>query len=98
MAASAAETSGNLLFFAPQLDAVSLRTLGNNALPKCGGICAAFSGSDGAYNFCMASKTVNLKEKAKAIGEALHGRGGGSPEMICGSLAANRADIEAYLQ
>ena len=98
MAASAAETSGNLLFFAPQLDAVSLRTLVNNALPKCSGICAAFSGSDGAYNFCMASKTVNLKEKAKAIGEALHGRGGGSPEMICGSLAASRAEIEAYLQ
>lgn len=98
MAASAAPTDGNLLFFAPLLDAVSLRTLVNAALPRCGGICAAFSGSDGAYNFCMASKTVNLKEKAKEIAEALHGRGGGSPEMISGSLAASRAEIESYLK
>ncbi len=98
MAASAAPTAGNLLFFAPLLDAGALRTLVNAALPKCGGICAAFSGSDGAYNFCMTSKTVNLKEKAKEIGEVLHGRGGGSPEMICGSLAASRMEIECYLQ
>lgn len=98
MAASAAPTEGNLLFFAPLLDMVSLRTLVNATLPKCGGICAAFSGSDGAYNFCMASKTVNLKEKAKEISETLHGRGGGSPEMISGSLAASRAEIESYLQ
>ncbi|MBQ5390707.1 MAG: alanyl-tRNA editing protein, partial [Clostridia bacterium] len=82
MAASAAPTDGNLLFFAPLLDAVSLRTLVNAALPKCDGICAAFSGGDGAYTFCMASKSINLREKAKEIGEALHGRGGGSPEMI----------------
>ncbi len=98
MARSAASTDGNLLFFVPLLDAVSLRTLVNTALPKCGGICAAFAGDDGAYTFCMASKTVNLREKAKEIGEVLHGRGGGSPEMISGSLAASRAEIENYLQ
>ena len=97
MAASASPTDGNLLFFAPLLDAVSLRTLVNTALPKCGGICAAFAGNDGAYTFCMASKTVNLREKAKEIGEVLHGRGGGSPEMISGSLAASRTEIENYL-
>ena len=98
MAGATAPTDGNLLFFAPLLDAVSLRTLVNTALPKCGGICAAFAGNDGAYTFCMASKTVNLREKAKEIGEVLHGRGGGSPEMISGSLTASRAEIENYLQ
>ena len=98
MAATASPTDGNLLFFAPLLDAVSLRTLVNTALPKCGGICAAFAGNDGAYTFCMASKTVNLREKAKEIGEVLHGRGGGSPEMISGSLTASRTEIENYLQ
>ncbi|MBQ6892841.1 MAG: alanyl-tRNA editing protein, partial [Clostridia bacterium] len=96
MANTAKETDGNLVFFAPLLDANSLRTLVNAAVSKCGGICAAFSGSDGAYNFCMASKAVNLKEKSKEIGEALHGRGGGSPEMICGSSSASRAEIEKY--
>lgn len=98
MAGAAKVTDGNLVFFSSLLDAASLRTLVNNALPKCGGIAAAFSGTDGAYNFCMASKSVNLKEKAKEIGQALHGRGGGSPEMICGSAAASRKEIEEYLK
>lgn len=98
MAASAAPTDRNLLFFTPLLDAGTLRTLVNTALPKCGGIAAAFSGSDGTYTFCMASKTVNLREKAKEIGETLRGRCGGSAEMICGSLAATRAEIETYLK
>ena len=98
IAESAKETDGNLVFFAPMLDSNSLRALVNAALPKCGGICAAFSGSDCAYNFCMGSKTVNLKEKAKEIGEVLHGRGGGSPEMICGSVSATKEEIETYLK
>ncbi len=97
MASAAANTDKNLVFFAPLLDANSLRALVNAALPKCGGICAAFSGSDGAYNFCMGSKNINLKEKAKEIGEVLHGRGGGSSEMICGSVGASRTEIENYL-
>ena len=98
IASGANSTDGNLVFFAPMLDAASLRTLTNLAVKKCGGICAAFSGTDGAYNFCMASTTTDLKAKAKEIGETLHGRGGGSPEMICGSVNANREEIEAYFK
>jgi len=96
IAGTAKETDGNLLFFNPLLDAAALRALVNGALPKCGGICAAFCGKDGAYSFCMASKNVNLKEKAKEIGEVLRGRCGGSPEMISGQCAADRAEIEAF--
>lgn len=97
MANAAKETAGSLIFFAP-LDGASLRALVNAALPKCGGICAAFSGEDGAYSFCMASKSVDLRAKAKEIGEALRGRGGGSPEMINGSCSATRQEIETYFQ
>lgn len=95
MAAAAGETDGNLVFFAP-LDAAALRALVNAALPKCGGICAAFAGEDGAYSFCMASRSVDLKERAKEIGEALCGKGGGSREMINGRCAATRREIESY--
>ena len=91
-------TSGNLIFFTSLLDVASLRTLVNGAVLKCDGICAAFSGEDGAYTFCMASKSIDLKAKSKEIGEALHGRGGGSPEMICGSVSATRKEIEVYLK
>ncbi len=97
MAKSAAKTDKNLVFFAPMLDANALRTLANAAVSKCGGICAAFAGSDGSYTFCMASKSINLREKAKDISEKLGGKCGGSPEMICGSVCAKRAEIEDYL-
>ena len=98
MANSAAKCEGNLVFFAPSLDAASLRTLTNAAVEKCGGICAAFAGSENAYTFCMASKSVNLREKAKEIGTVLGGKCGGSPEMICGSVTASQKDIEEYLK
>ncbi len=97
MAMAACVTDKNLVFFAPLLDANALRALVNAALPKCGGICAAFAGEDGAYNFCMGSKSVNLKEKAKEIATILNGRGGGSPEMICGSVCASKSEIEEYM-
>ena len=98
MAASAKKCDGNLVFFAPSLDAPSLRTLVNAAVEKCGGICAAFSGNENAYTFCMASKSVNLRDKAKDIGTALGGKCGGSPEMICGSVTASQKEIEEYLK
>lgn len=98
IAKGAAKTDGNLLFFPPMADAAALRALVNLALPKCGGICAAFCGKDGAYTFCMASKSTNLKEKAKEIGEGLHGRCGGSPEMISGQCTATRTEIESFFQ
>lgn len=96
LAESAKETDGNLIFFVPSLDGAALRSLVNAALPKCGGICAAFSGEDGAYNFCMASSTLDLKACSKEIGDALKGRCGGSKEMISGSVKASRKEIEEY--
>ena len=98
MASSAAKCDGNLVFFAPSLDAASLRTLVNAAVEKCGGICAAFTGSENAYTFCMASKNVNLRDKSKEISAALGGKCGGSPEMICGSVTASQKEIEEYLK
>ena len=40
----------------------------------------------------------NLREKAKELNEALNGRGGGSPEMIQGSFAADRKQIIEVLR
>ena len=98
LAASAKETDGNLTFFSSALDANALRALVNIAVTKCGGICAAFGGTDGAYSYCMASKNINLREKSKEINAALCGKGGGSPEMICGSVCATKEEIENYLK
>ena len=89
---------GNYCFFyTSAFDINSLRTLVNDAMKRCGGIAAAFSGNDEAgYNYVMGSAHIDLRAKSKEINAAISGRGGGSPEMIQGSSKATRADIEKY--
>ena len=59
--------------------------------------CACFSGSDeSGYKYIISSNTVDLRAKTKEINAAIGGKGGGSSEMIQGSCAAKRADIEKY--
>ena len=90
------ETSGNLTLFEPELDMLSLRELVNAGMEKCSGICAAFSGTDGDWKYIIGSRSTDLRAASKTINGALRGRGGGKPEMIQGSCAATRQEIEAY--
>lgn len=90
-------TDGNMVLVEKDMDMLNLRNLVNEAVQLCGGICAAFSGSDeNGYNYIIASKNVPLRSEAKAINAALNGRGGGKDEMIQGSAKASEAEIRAY--
>ena len=90
-------TSGNLVIFEDEGDMLSLRELVNGAKQKCGGICAVFAGNDEVgYKYIISSTSVDLKPLAKEINAAIDGRGGGSGEMIQGSCAAKRDEIEKY--
>ena len=90
-------TDGNMVLVEKDMDMLNLRNLENEAVQLCGGICAAFSGSDeNGYNYIIASKNVPLRAEAKAINAALNGRGGGKDEMIQGSAKASEAEIRAY--
>lgn len=91
------ETEGNLCLFEEDLDPNTLRSLVNAGVEKCGGICAAFTGSDEkGYRYVMGSRTVDLRAESKTIHGALGGKGGGQPGMIQGSVPATRKDIETY--
>jgi len=91
------ETEGNLCLFEEGLDANTLRSLVNAGMEKCGGICAAFTGSDeSGYRYVMGSRSVDLRAESKVIHAALGGKGGGQPAMIQGSIPASRSQIEAY--
>ena len=91
------QTDGNLCLFEEGLDPNTLRSLVNAGMEKCGGICAAFSGSDeGGYRYVMGSRSVDLRAESKTIHAALGGKGGGQPAMIQGAIPATRAEIEAY--
>lgn len=89
---------GNLIMFETQDDAVYMRELANAGAKRCGGICAVFSGGDGFYRYVMASETTDLSVKAKEINRALSGRGGGSRQLVQGSVACTRGGIEAYFR
>ena len=96
--ASLAPTEGNLCVFEPDADADTLRAIVNAGVEKCGGICAAFSGDDGhGYLFVIGAKQIPLRARAKEITAALSGRGGGSDQMISGTVRAAEAEIRAYI-
>lgn len=95
-AASIPETVGNICLFEPDMDMVTLRELVNAGVAKCTGVCAAFSGEDGAYKYIIGSASTDLRAAAKEINAAISGRGGGSPAMIQGTSTASRAELEAY--
>ncbi|MBR6106545.1 MAG: hypothetical protein IKQ39_00910 [Oscillospiraceae bacterium] len=97
--AGLAETDGNLVIFDDMLDNNSLRNLVNAGVVRCGGVCAAFQGNDAdGYRYIISSQHTALRAWAKDFNSALNGRGGGSDEMIQGTVKASEAAIRAYLQ
>ena len=91
------ETPGDLCLFEADLDSQSMRALVNAGTQRCGGLCAVFSGADGSgYRYVIGSKSMDLRPKAKALHQALGGKGGGQAAMIQGSVPASRAEIAAY--
>ncbi len=93
------KTDGNLVIFDDLLDNNSLRNLVNAGVTLCGGVCAAFQGSDAdGYRYIIGSANVKLRAWAKEFNGALNGRGGGSEEMIQGTVNAKEAEIRAFLR
>ena len=95
-AAALEPTEGNICLFFPEMDMRALRELVNAGMEKCAGVCAVFTGRDGDWKFIIGSRHVDLKQESKTILGGIHGRGGGSPEMIQGSAAGSRKEIEAW--
>ena len=91
------DTDGNIVLFEDGADMNSLRALVLDGMNHAGGVCAGFSGDDeNGYTYVIASKNVALRGKSKEINTALNGKGGGSDEMIQGSVKATREEIEKY--
>ncbi len=91
-------TDGSICLFDSVLDEPALRQLVNEAVKKCGGIAAVFSGSDETgFRYIIGSRTVDLRKASKSINAAISGRGGGSPEMIQGSCTACTETIKKIL-
>ena len=75
-----------------------LRELADRIAACCGGVAAVFSGENGSYGFCLASREEDLRPLGKRLTQALHGRGGGKPGFQQGTVKASRQEIEALFR
>ena len=98
--AALAETyadKGDVVFFEDGLTPDGVRRACVAVMERCGGRCVCLSGKDGeGYKYAIGHKGGNLKELTKMLNQTLNGRGGGKPDFVQGSVAANRTNIEAF--
>ena len=75
------------------------RELMNKLLEKEVGMAIVFAGNDAnGYRYVIGSRSQDVRPIAKEMNGALNGRGGGKPEMVQGSVACKKTDIEAYFE
>lgn len=90
---------GDVVVFESGLSPDSLRRLCGAVQAACGGRCACFSGEDGSgYQYAVGQPGGDLRPLAKALNQALQGRGGGKPDFIQGTVSASQEQIQAFFQ
>ncbi len=90
-------TEGNVCIFEEKATQSDMRKLMNACAEKCGGICAVFSGNDiDGYTFVATSKSADLRALSADMREKISAKGGGSSEMIQGSIKNTKDEIKKY--
>ena len=95
---TAAEYAGKgdtVLITAP-LEGDGVRRLCDAVAQTCGGRCAVFAGSDGAYKYAVIHAGQDIRPLVKDMNDALHGRGGGRDGFAQGSAACTAEEIRAF--
>ena len=87
---------GDVLLIQGAMAAESLRKLCGAVQEKCGGRCAVFAGEDGAYQYAVSLPDGDLRSFVKELNAALHGRGGGKPGFVQGSVQAAAREIRGF--
>lgn len=95
--ASVEPTDKSMCLIGEDWDTETLRRVVNGLTERCGGLCAAYSGADGAYSYVLGG-TGDIKAATKHMNEALNGRGGGDHRQSQGRVQASEAQIRAYWQ
>ena len=87
----------NVLHFADSpLESAQIRDLADRIANGCREYAAVFAPKDGGFGYCMVSRHTDLSALGKAMTAALFGRGGGKATFQQGSVAATKAEIEAF--
>ncbi len=73
--------------FDKELEGNEPRELMNQLLERGAKVCAVFAGTDAdGYRYVIGSHSEDVRPFSKRLNETFHGRGGGKPEMVQGSL------------
>ena len=87
----------NILHFEPNLEPALVRDLADMIADQVTGMAAVFSGADGdGYNFCLMTRTDDLRAFGKAMTQTLGGRGGGKPIFQQGKVTATESHLRAF--
>ena len=89
----------NVLLFERDLDTPVMRNVVNKLVEKHEGICGVFVGTDvDGYNYIIGSKAVDCREIATCLKEKLGARGGGSAQMVQGSVMAKADEVRRLVE
>lgn len=95
--AESLKDAGDVVLFEEALSPDSVRKLAVAVMENCKGRCAVFSGDDETgYKYAVGETDGDLRALIKDMNGQLNGRGGGKPFFAQGSVAAKRAQIEAF--
>ena len=89
---------GDVLLFEEGLRPDALRRLADAVMHACGGRCAVFSKVESGFQYAIGQQGGDLRAFTKEMNEKLSGRGGGKPDFVQGSAAADRKAIEAFFE
>ena len=76
-------------------DTDTLRRVVNGLTERCGGLCAAYSGDNGVYQYVLGG-TGDIKAATAQMNQALNGRGGGDHRQSQGRVQTTAEEIAAY--
>lgn len=87
-------SQNDVILFEQDIDAQVMRSVVNKLVEGREGICGIFVGDDTCgYNYIIGSKSMDCREVATKLREALNARGGGKAPMIQGSVQATKERI-----
>jgi alanyl-tRNA synthetase len=97
-AAAVTEGSKDICIFDNEIGPNSLRTYANLLIERITGNCFVFTSTDGKeYKYILASKKIDVGPLGKSLNEAFNGKGGGSKEMVQGTLTGDKDIIKKFI-
>lgn len=86
------------LFFEDAMDPPALRRFCLALCERCG-VAAVLSGSEReSWKYAVGSARGDVRPLGKELNAAFSGRGGGSPELVQGTLSGSREEIETFFR